>query len=161
MPVRRANSAKAESIDGSLLRLVWEIPRYWRVAMDRRLKPLGLSEAKWRAVLHLSRGGAMNQRELASRLNIEAPTMARLLDRLTADGWIERRGSAGDRRVKTIHLLPKAAGVIRQIDRTMRETQEAILAGISRTAVRSCIATLHKVRDRAEAVSRQTGGGHG
>ena len=135
-------TAKAQSnvADADLLRLVWEIPRFWRLAMDRRLKPLGLSEAKWRTVLHLSRGPAnMSQRELAGRLNIEAPTLARLLDRLAADGWIERRAATNDRRIKTIHLLPKASGVIRQINRTMNETRAEILAGLSHVELRACL----------------------
>jgi len=149
----KSTAAKADFDDDALLRLVWEIPRYWRSAMDRRLKPLGLSEAKWRTVLHLSRSGELSQRELANRLNVEAPTLARLLDRLAADGWIERRADAHDRRVKTIHLLPKASGVLRQIDRTMRDTRAEILDGLSRTELRACIRTLQKVRVRAEQAS--------
>jgi MarR family transcriptional regulator for hemolysin len=145
--------------DAALLRLVWEIPRYWRLAMDRRLKPLGLSDAKWRTVLHLSRGPReMSQAELASRLNIEAPTMARLLDRLAADGWIERRAAANDRRIKTVHLLPKASSVIKQIDRTMNATRDEILGALSKTELRACIATLQKVRARAEHAATQATG---
>lgn len=153
---RKSPSKRATPLDDTaLLKLVWEIPRFWRAAIDKRLKPLGLSDAKWRTVLHLSRGPVgMSQAELASRLNIEAPSMARLLDRLAADGWIERRAARSDRRIKTIHLLPKASGVMRQIDRTMRATQEEILAGLSKAALRDCIATLQKIRSRAEAASR-------
>jgi len=139
----------------ALLRLVWEIPRLWRSAIDRRLKPLGLSDAKWRTVLHLARGPKnMSQAELASRLSIEAPTLARLLDRLAADGWIERRAAKNDRRIKTVHLLPKAAGVRRQIECSMREAQTEILRGISPAEVRACIATLYKVRAQAERAAR-------
>jgi len=141
--------------DPALLRLVWEIPRFWRAAIDRRLKPLGLSDAKWRTVLHLSRGPVeMSQTELASRLNVEAPTMARLLDRLAADSWIERRASKTDRRVKTVHMLPKASGIMRQIDRTMIDTRNEMLAGISRAELRACIKTLQHIRDRAERAAR-------
>jgi MarR family transcriptional regulator for hemolysin len=149
----------AQLDDTALLKLVWEIPRHWRLAMDRRLKPLGLSDAKWRTVLHLSRGPrGMSQAELASRLNIEAPTVARLLDRLAADGWIERRAAANDRRIKTVHLLPKASGVIKQIDRTMNATRDEILGGLSKSELRACIATLQKVRARAEHAATQANG---
>jgi MarR family transcriptional regulator for hemolysin len=158
MPSKSAKSpatAQGTLDEGALLRLVWEIPRFWRIAMDRRLKPLGLSDAKWRTVLHLSRGPTdMSQAELANRLNIEAPSMARLLDRLAADGWIERRAAANDRRIKTVHLLPKASGVIRQIDRTMSTTRDEILAGLSRTELRACMKTLQHIRARAELAAR-------
>lgn len=152
----RAARSKIPKLDEpSLLRLVWEIPRFWRSAVDRRLKPLGLSEAKWRTVLHLSRGPkGMSQTELASRLSIETPTLARLLDRLSADGWIERRAAPRDRRVKTVHLLPKASGVLKQIERSMQETQAEILRGLSARELNGCIATLKKVHARAERASR-------
>jgi MarR family transcriptional regulator for hemolysin len=135
--------------------LVWEIPRLSRLAMDRRLKPLSLSEAKWRTVLHLSRGPAdMSQAELASRLNIEAPTMARLLDRLAADGWIERRAAANDRRIKTIHLLPKASGVIRQINRIVNQIRNELLTGLSRAGLSACLRGLQQIHERAERAAR-------
>jgi len=154
-PVSNVKIDRGVPDEAAVLRLVWEIPRFWRLAMDRRLKPLGLSEAKWRTVLHLSRGPAdMSQAELASRMNIEAPTMARLLDRLAADGWIERRAAPNDRRVKTIHLLAKASGVIREIDRTMIATRKEVLAGISRAELQACLKTLHRIHDSAAAAAR-------
>ena len=138
------------------MRALWEIPRYWRAAMDRRLKPLGLSDAKWRTVFHLSRAPAdISQVELASRLSIEAPTLARLLDRLEADGWIERRVATKDRRVKTIHLQPKASEVLRQIDRTMRDTRTEIMRGITQAELRACLTTLQKIREHAEQAARK------
>jgi len=143
-----------ETEQETLLRVVWDIPRLWRTAMDRRLKPLGLSEAKWRTVLHLSRGPAnMSQRELANRLGVEAPTLARLLDRLAADGWIERRADATDRRVKSIHLMPKASGVIRQIDRTMREMRAEVLQGMQTKEIRAGLKVLSLIRERTEQMS--------
>jgi len=144
----------ADSSEDVLLRVLWEIPRLWRTAMDRRLKPLGLSEAKWRTVLHLARGPAnMNQRELADRLGIEAPTLARLLDRLAADGWIERRADTDDRRVKSIGLLPKASGVIRQIDRAMRDMRAEVLKDMQEKEILASLKVLHVIRDRTAKMS--------
>jgi len=144
----------AASADDELLRVLWEIPRLWRSAMDRRLKPLGLSEAKWRTVLHLARGPVnMNQRELAYRLGIEAPTLARLLDRLAADGWVERRADKNDRRVKAIVLLPKASETIRQIDRAINDMRAEVLHGLPAKDLRACVAVLKLIRERTERIS--------
>jgi MarR family transcriptional regulator for hemolysin len=152
MPILPSHSP--ESDEDVLLRVLWEIPRLWRSAMDRRLKPLGLSEAKWRTMLHLARGPAnMNQRELAERLGVEAPTLARLLDRLAADGWIERRADTDDRRVKSIVLLPKASGVIRQIDSAMREMRAEVLQGVQDREIRASLKVLKIIRDRTETIS--------
>ena len=147
--------SSSEADAAAMLRLIWEVPRLWRAAMDRRLKPLGLSEAKWRTVLHLAHGPHnMNQRELAERLGIEAPTAARLLDRLAADGWIERRADPNDRRVKSIHLLPKAAGVIRQIDKAMYDMRAEVLHGLKASDIRAGVKTLQHIRERTDEIAK-------
>jgi len=139
------------SVEDTFLNLLWELPRLWRTAMDRRLKPLGLSEAKWRTILLLSRHSqGTSQVELAARLGIEAPTVARLLDRLAADGWIERRAAEHDRRIKTVHLLPKASGILKQIDKVILELRKEGLFGLSKAEILACARTLQKMRANAE-----------
>ena len=56
--------------------LLHETARVWRHKLDQRLQPLGLSQAKWRTIAHLARG-QMTQHDLAERLSIEEPTLAR------------------------------------------------------------------------------------
>src|SRR5207237_4765338 len=81
--------------------------RAWRTKLDQRLRPLGLSQGKWRTLMHLSQGGnRLTQKEIAERRGIEGATLAGLLDRLENDGWIQRRDSAQDRRRKPVHRQP-------------------------------------------------------
>ena len=68
--------------------LLHETARVWRHKLDQRLRPLGLSQAKWRTIAHLARG-QMTQRDLAERLSIEEPTLARLLTRLEIE-WLDQ-----------------------------------------------------------------------
>ena len=56
--------------------LVGETARLWRYALDQRLQPLGLSQAKWLVLLHLSRENGLMQKQLARRVGIEPPTLA-------------------------------------------------------------------------------------
>ena len=57
--------------------------RAWRLKLDERLKPMGLSQAKWRTLLHLSVApNALTQTEIAARLGVEEPTVVTLLHRL-------------------------------------------------------------------------------
>ena len=70
--------------------LLFGTARAWRTRLDQRLRPLGLSQGKWRTLIHLSQGGnKLTQKEIADRMGIEEPTLAGLLDRLQEDGWIE------------------------------------------------------------------------
>src|SRR5205085_492970 len=69
--------------------------RAWRLKLDQRLKPMGLSQAKWRTLMHLSVApGPMTQAEIASHLGIEEPTLVTLLHRLEGERWVARRNRA-------------------------------------------------------------------
>src|ERR1700759_3171913 len=97
--------------------LLHGVARAWRLKLDQRLKPMGLSQAKWRTLLHLSLAdGALTQSEIASRLGIEEPTLVTLLHRLERAGWVTRKPSKHDRRCKTVHLGNRAQTAIGQID---------------------------------------------
>ena len=65
--------------------------RAWRLKLDERLKPLGMSQARWRTLLHLSMAdNVVTQSELAQRLGVEEPTLVNLLHRLEDAGWVKR-----------------------------------------------------------------------
>ena len=59
--------------------------RAWRQKLDARLKPMGLSQAKWRTLMHLSiAGDALTQAEIAARLGVEEPTCGDIVASLGA-----------------------------------------------------------------------------
>lgn len=131
--------------------LLAETARVWRTKLDQRLKPLGLSQAKWSVLLHLSKAGeGINQKELAQRLGIEGPTLVGLLDRLSADDLVERRESPSDRRSKTVHLTTKAEEITRHIAVIARALRTELLSGIDAAAMRHCQQTLEQIKQRLE-----------
>ena len=63
--------------------------RAWRMKLDQRLKPMGLSQAKWRTLIHLSRAPEpLTQSQIAERTGIEEPTLVSLLHRLEKKGGL-------------------------------------------------------------------------
>ena len=91
--------------------------RAWRQKLDQRLKPMGLSQAKWRTLMHLSLAGdALTQAEIAARLGVEEPSVVTLLHRLEREEWITRSNSQRDRRCKMVLLGRRAQRVIGQIN---------------------------------------------
>jgi MarR family transcriptional regulator, transcriptional regulator for hemolysin len=128
--------------------------RAWRLKLDERLKPMGMSQAKWRTLLHLSLAqGALNQAEIAARLGIEEPSLVTLLHRLESEGWVIRKNSAHDRRCKIVRLGPRAHRVIAQINATASELREELLTDIPLGELRTCMRVLTLIRDRAEAAN--------
>jgi MarR family transcriptional regulator, transcriptional regulator for hemolysin len=129
--------------------------RAWRLKLDERLKPMGLSQAKWRTLLHLSVApGPLTQAEIAARLGIEEPTLATLLHRLESGGWVTRRSSLHDRRCKMVHLGRRAQRVIAQINAVANELRRELLANIPSPQLRTCISVLARIRERAETSDR-------
>ncbi len=132
--------------------LLGETARAWRFCLDRRLKPLGLSRAKWMVLVHLSKNKeGMVQKDLACRLGIEGPTLVGLLDRMSHDGWIERRPFGGDRRSKTVHLTEKAESIADDIHQTAAVLRQEILDGISEEELAQCVRVLQRIKRRAES----------
>ena len=65
--------------------------------IDERMAEHGASLATWLVLHHAVEEPDLSQSHLAARLVIEAPTLVRHLDRLEADGLLERRRDARDR----------------------------------------------------------------
>ena len=126
--------------------------RAWRTKLDQRLRPLGLSQGKWRTLMHLSRSGDhLTQKEIADAMGIEEPTLAGLLNRLEADGWIKREESPNDRRCKIVHLQRRSQAVLDEIFSAAHELRDEVLKDVPRADIETCMRVLMHVREKAEA----------
>jgi MarR family transcriptional regulator for hemolysin len=129
--------------------------RAWRLKLDERLKPLGMSQARWRTLLHLSRATEpITQAELAARLGVEEPTLVNLLHRLEESGWVKRVTSPHDRRCKTVKLEPRARRVIVKITAAAHQLRHELISGINRKELETCMRVLSAVRSKAEGSER-------
>ena len=133
--------------------LLGETARLWRTKLDQHLRPLGLSQAKWLVLLHLSLAKQdLTQKELSERLNIEGPSLVRLLDRMEQEGWVLRQASSLDRRAKTIHQTEKAADMTREIKRIAKGVREQLLAGIDQRDLEVASSILQQIKQRVESL---------
>ena len=67
------------------------------------------SMATWLVLHHAFEAPDLSQSHLAARLDIEAPTLVRHLDKLEADGLLERRRDLRDRRAVRVQQRPTPA----------------------------------------------------
>jgi len=125
--------------------------RAWRTKLDERLRPLGLSQGKWRTLIHLSQGGdKLTQKEIAERMGIEEPTLAGLLNRLESDGWIERQESPNDRRCKIVHLRKRSKAVLDEIFSAAHQLRDELIEDVPPGELEICMRVLNQIRQRAE-----------
>src|SRR5256885_6925209 len=136
--------------------------RAWRQKLDHRLKPMGLSQAKWRTLMHLSLAGdALTQAEIAARLGVEEPSVVTLLHRLEREEWITRSNSQRDRRCKMVLLGRRAERVIAQINSTAETLRHELMAGIPISELQTCMKVLASISDRANKDERFGWNGEG
>lgn len=122
--------------------LLNDVARLLRTAYDRRIRKLGLTRAQWWVLTHLFRGDGVSQTELAETLEIEKPTLGRLLDRLEAKRWIRREHDARDRRIWRVHLTEEVEPALRTMRAIAAELRRDALAGLSATERERFVDTL-------------------
>jgi MarR family transcriptional regulator, transcriptional regulator for hemolysin len=130
-----------------------ETARVWRNRLDERLRPLGLSQARWLAILHLSKSSdGLPQTELAARMGISHASLSPQIDRLVEDGWVERRSREADRRCKTIHLTEQAKALSREIKLTAAKLRSELFEGLSDEDIHHCERVLTHILQRAQSL---------
>lgn len=111
--------------------LISDASRMLRRIFNERITPLGLTQAQWRALAHLSRNEGLNQVSLAELLEVQPITVARLIDKLVAAGLVERRPDPNDRRAQRLFLTNQAAPVLDHIWEIADEIYDVVLSGLS------------------------------
>jgi DNA-binding MarR family transcriptional regulator len=102
-----------------------------RQLFRRRLKGLSVTAEEARALAYLGANGGVTQRQLADLMDILPISLTRLLDRLEAGGWAERRMSESDRRVRRLFLTPKGRAEARRIWAIHQELETRLTEGLS------------------------------
>ena len=132
-----------------------KVARRWRTRLDSRLRAMGLTQARWLALLELSRADGLTQRDLAATLGVEGPTLVRLLDGLEAQGLIERQSCPDDRRAKRVRLTEAAAPVLREIRKIADATRRELLEGVATEDLSVARRVLAMIAGRLEQTSEQ------
>ena len=147
-----------------------------RKRFDRRARTLGLTRAQWRVMALLSRHEGINQTALAERLEIEAITLGRHIDRLEENTWVERRPDPDDRRAWRIFLTDKAQPVLDDLEEIAIWNRDGAMADFSEKERERFIDDLIRIKanqikalrededdelaEAARPVARRAGGEH-
>src|SRR5258708_3664187 len=102
---------------------------------QRVLDPIGLSPVYVYVLGLLRDKGSASPSEIAEALELKRPTVTSLLDRMTRDGLISRKGHARDRRALVVKLSPKgneicdhAYGLLKRADKSLDKALHGNLA---------------------------------
>lgn len=125
---------------------VARIARRLRQTVDAELRAYGLTEATWRPLAYVGRlGDGVRQKELATALAIEGPSLVRLLDSLERRGLIERREEETDRRARGIHLTRAGRHLAARVAKVGTEIQARLLASVPPAELETCLSVLDSI----------------
>ena len=130
---------------------VARLSRRLRQAVDAELRAYGLTEATWRPLAYVRRlGDGVRQKELATALAIEGPSLVRLLDNLERRGLIERREDETDRRARGIHLTRAGRELAVRVTKVGTEIQARLLARVPPADLETCERVLETIERELE-----------
>ena len=125
-----------------------ETARLLRTHVDQRARQHGTTRAQWGMLGRLRRQEGLNQVSLAEQLDMQPISVARLIDRLEDQKFVERRPDPHDRRAHLLHLTPEGRMLVDGLDDLRNEIATDLLGEVEEDAIRTALDTLATVRDR-------------
>jgi MarR family transcriptional regulator, transcriptional regulator for hemolysin len=132
--------------DSSVGFLISDVSRLMRRVYDRRVEPLGVTRAQWRVLVHLYRREGVSQTELAAILEIEKPTLGRLVDKLEEKGWVERQVDERDQRARRLVITDAVRPMIERLKVFAEAVNEDSMAGLDAEQERQFVEILLAVK---------------
>ena len=125
--------------------------RTWRLALDKRLKHLGIGQSGWMTIAMVAKSAEpLSQRALADLVGVEGPSMVSMLDRLERGGFVTRAPSTHDRRVKLVQLTEAGTRVYAEVKSVAESFRATVLDGLDPQALAGATALLETLSTRIE-----------
>ena len=102
----------------------------YRVRAGSNLARIGLHSGQESLLKALSADDGMTMSDLASTLGVQPPTVTKMIGRLAAQDYVERRASKGDGRQAEVYLTERGRRAIDTIDKVWKRIEKTALDGI-------------------------------
>jgi MarR family transcriptional regulator for hemolysin len=127
---------------GFLLR---DLSHRYVLRFEVRAREISLTLAQCKVLVRLQKNEGVSQARLAELAEVDAMTMVRILDRMEADGLLERRADPADRRARCLYLTAKAKPLLEQIWSLSDATRAEALAGVNKSERDIFIGVLERI----------------
>ncbi|MET1756731.1 MarR family transcriptional regulator [Novosphingobium sp. RD2P27] len=107
------------------------LARLLRNNFDREVVSLNVTRSQWAMIAVVSRAPGATQRTIAEALEMSEASAGRLIDRLCAEGLLERRDRADDRRARAVYLTPAAEPLLEKLASIARASEQRMFKGFS------------------------------
>jgi len=146
---RSLDEIRAElELETTLSWLFLDIHRLLTKAFESRIRSIvNLSSAQWRVLFALKRSDdVMTQTQIADMLGMEKAPLGKILDRLEAGGWIERKNHPTDRRARLVSATSKIQKHAEELAAAAKATFAQTLQGVRQHEVKEMVARLERLK---------------
>lgn len=107
------------------------LARLLRSNFDRQVAGLSVTRSQWAMIVVVSSHPGATQRVIAEALEMSEASAGRLIDRLCAEGLLERRDRDDDRRARAVYLTEKAEPLLAKLATIAHQTEERMFSGFA------------------------------
>jgi len=153
MPMQPTTLVRNEITDRKrlLTRKLTVIARHLRKRFDQSVAELGATRSQWTLIAVVSHNPGVTQRTIAEILEISEAAAGRLVDRLCAEGLLERKARSDDRRAYSVYVTDAAAPYLDTLSDIASRNEEATFAGLSDAQIDQLGELLHLVYENITA----------
>ena len=135
---------------GRLLYMIHELSRLINTGFDQAMAAHRLTHSQWWALLHIYENEGTTQSDLANLMQMGRASAGKLLERMEAKNWIERRPDPADNRVRRVYLAPGVLPVFRLMREEGQRVYERLLGDLSPQREGQLLKGLAMIRRNAE-----------
>ena len=136
--------------------LLKEVSRRYVNRFEVRAREISLNLAQAKALVRLEKNEGVSQARLAELAEVDPMTMVRILDRMEAEGLLERRPDPTDRRARCLYLTAKARPILSEIWRLSDEIRAELFAGVSKAERDQFMAVLERLYNNILPLSERS-----
>lgn len=139
MGAKEEPTAVRASREGAFIAALCPLREKVRRCYDQELFTFGLSRALAGPLMRIWQHDGLRQNALAELMDVEGPSLVRILDQLGASGLVVRRSDPADLRARTLHVTEAGAALAQRIDPLVDGLRNRLLAGISDADLETCV----------------------
>lgn len=106
------------------------LARMLRADFDRQVGDFGITRSQWALIAAVARRPGSTQRLIADLLDMSEASAGRQIDRLVAEGILERREREDDRRARAVYVTEKASPLLEALGALARKREALLFQGM-------------------------------
>ncbi|MBD0414343.1 MarR family winged helix-turn-helix transcriptional regulator [Oryzicola mucosus] len=135
----------AKSNKSAAINRLHSVARLARTTLAARLLAHGFYAGQDQIMLALSVEDGQTPGQLATRLGVRPPTITKTINRLQAQGFLEKKASSSDARQAHIFMTETGRDAIRAIEKSVRKTEKQAMKGLDKKEIKQLTKLLHRI----------------